>query len=142
MTARHEEGKEREKRPLTPANEDYLEAILELGGAAGAVRLVDLAARLGVSKASVSGALKNLKQAGFAEQPFYGGITLTGKGAEYASGIFERHQMLYHFLSDVLGVEPTRAADEACRMEHAISDDTLKRLTAYLTENLRPAAIR
>ncbi|MCL1847105.1 MAG: metal-dependent transcriptional regulator [Coriobacteriia bacterium] len=121
---------------LTSANEDYLEAIYELGGSRNPVRSVDLAARLEVSKASVSGALKNLKQAGLVEQPFYGDITLTEKGETYAAAILERHHVLYHFLLDVLGVEPSTAADEACKMEHAISDDTLSRLTAHLKEQL------
>ena len=122
-------------RKLTPANEDYLEAIYAMGGAEAAIRSVDLAARLKVSKASVFGAIKNLKQAGFVEQPFYGGITLTDRGAEYAAGILERHHVLYHFLIDILQVDPTRAAEEACKMEHAISDDTLERLTAHLRQS-------
>jgi Mn-dependent DtxR family transcriptional regulator len=117
---------------LTPANEDYLEAIYELGGPNGAVRSVDLANKLGVSKASVNNAVGNLKQAGLVEQPYYGDITLTERGAEYAAGILERHHVLYHFLLDVLGVNPESAAQEACMMEHAISDDTLKRLTKHL----------
>jgi Mn-dependent DtxR family transcriptional regulator len=117
---------------LTPANEDYLEAIYEIGGRDGAVRSVDLATKLDVSKASVNNAVNNLKQAGLVEQPYYGDITLTERGADYAASILERHHVLYHFLLDVLGVEPNVAADEACMMEHAISDDTLERLTAHL----------
>jgi Mn-dependent DtxR family transcriptional regulator len=124
------------RQRLSPANEDYLEAVYELGGANGAVRSVDLATKLEVSKASVNNAVNNLKQAGFVEQPYYGDITLTKEGAEYAASILERHHVLYHFLLDVLGVEPAVAADEACRMEHAISDDTLKRLTAHLKETI------
>jgi Mn-dependent DtxR family transcriptional regulator len=120
------------KEKLSPANEDYLEAIYELGGATGPVRSVDLATKLEVSKASVNNAVNNLKQAGLVDQPYYGDITLTKQGAEYAAGILERHHVLYHFLLDVLGVEPLVAADEACKMEHAISDDTLERLTAHL----------
>jgi Mn-dependent DtxR family transcriptional regulator len=122
------------KQKLSPANEDYLEAVYELGGASGAVRSVDLATKLEVSKASVNNAVNNLKQAGLVEQPYYGDITLTKEGAEYAASILERHHVLYHFLLDVLGVEPEVAADEACMMEHAISDDTLRRLTAHLKE--------
>jgi len=126
---------QRKTKKLTPANEDYLEAIYELGGTSGTVRSVDLASRLEVSKASVSGALKNLKQAGFVEQPYYGDITLTDKGAIYATGISERHHVLYHFLREILQVDPVIAAEEACKMEHAISDDTLKRLTNHLKQS-------
>jgi Mn-dependent DtxR family transcriptional regulator len=120
------------KEKLSPATEDYLEAIYELGGATGHVRSVDLETKLEVSKASVNNAVNNLKQAGLVDQPYYGDITLTKQGVEYAAGILERHHVLYHFLLDVLGVEPLVAADEACKMEHAISDDTLERLTAHL----------
>jgi Mn-dependent DtxR family transcriptional regulator len=121
---------------LTSANEDYLEAIYELGGADGAVRSVDLAAKLGVSKASVNNAVNNLKQAGLVDQPYYGDITLTKSGAEYAAGVLERHHVLYHFLLDVLGVQPEVAVDEACKMEHAISDETLRRLTEHLKSQM------
>ena len=121
---------------LTPANEDYLEAIYELSRDSGLVRSIDLAQKLDVTKASVNNAIKNLKQAGLVEQPFYGDISLTDKGAEYAASILERHHVLYHFLLDVLGVEPKVAAQEACLMEHAISDDTLKRLTSHLREQI------
>ncbi|MDR3052455.1 MAG: metal-dependent transcriptional regulator [Coriobacteriales bacterium] len=121
-------------RTLTAANEDYLEAIYQLGGADGAVRSVDIAAKLSVSKASVNKAVATLKQAGFVEQPYYGDVTLTKAGATYAASVLERHHVLYHFLLDVLGVEPQVAEDEACQMEHAISDDTLVRLTAHLKE--------
>ena len=125
-----------ESKRLTSANEDYLEAIYLLGGATGAVRSVDLATRLEVSKASVNNAVKNLKEVGFIEQPHYGDITLTEIGVEYAAKILDRHHVLYHFLLDVLGVEPQIAAYEACKMEHAISDDTLERLTAHLKQLL------
>ena len=121
---------------LTPANEDYLEAIFELGGTKGAVRSVDLASKLDVSKASVNHAIKHLKEVGYVEQPHYGDITLTKQGAQYAAGISERHHVLNRFLVDVLGVAPEVAAEEACTMEHAISDDTLRRLTAHLKKLL------
>ena len=127
---------QQDSRKLTSANEDYLEAIYVLSGSKGTVRSVDLAAKLDVTKASVNNAVKTLKQAGFIEQPFYGEITLTAKGAEYAAGVLERHHVLYHFLLDVLEIEPAIAAHEACKMEHAISDNTLERLTAHLKKLL------
>jgi len=118
---------------LTPANEDYLEAIFQLGGQEErSVRSVDLAAQLDVSKASVNKALAHLKNAGLVSQPHYGDITLTEKGLVYARSIFERHHVLYRFLADILGVEPLTAAEEACKMEHAISEDTLRRWDNYL----------
>jgi Mn-dependent DtxR family transcriptional regulator len=101
------------------------------------VRSVDLATKLDVSKASVNKALSTLKRAGLVEQPHYGDITLTDDGREYASSILDRHHVLYHFLIDVLRVEPAVAAEEACIMEHAISDDTLRRWTDFLKGHFR-----
>ncbi|MDR3137062.1 MAG: metal-dependent transcriptional regulator [Coriobacteriales bacterium] len=110
---------------LTASNEDYLEAIYQLGGAEGSVRSVDLATKLDVSKASVNKALSNLKAVGFVQQPHYGDITLTRRGINYARGVQSRHDVLHKFLTAVLGVESAQAAEEACKMEHAISDETL-----------------
>ncbi|MDR2108373.1 MAG: metal-dependent transcriptional regulator [Coriobacteriales bacterium] len=120
------------KVKLTPANEDYLEAIFQLGGDSGPVRSVDVANKLGVSKASVNRAVSNLKAVGFVTQQYYGDVNLTPTGMKYARGVLDRHHVLYHFLIDNLGVKPEIAAQEACEMEHAISDDTLKRWTAYI----------
>lgn len=123
---------------LTSSSEDYLEAIYELSAlSGGAVRSVDLAAKLGVSKASVNKAVSNLKQAGLAEQPYYGDITLTSEGVAYGESVLERHQVIYKFLVDVLGVKPQVAAEEACLMEHAISDDTLRRWTTHLKKQMK-----
>lgn len=117
---------------ISSAYEDYLEAIYELCGPSGAVRSVDVAAKLNVSKASVNKAVKALKASGLVDQPYYGDITLTEEGAAYGASVLERHHMLKKFLTDVLGVDDEVAEDEACEMEHAISDDTMARWVAYL----------
>lgn len=122
-------------KKLTPANEDYLETVYQLGGESVPVRSVDVANKMDVSKASVNKAVTNLKAAGLVDQPHYGDITLTAKGVGYARGVLDRHHVLYHFLIDNLGVLPEIAAQEACEMEHAISDDTLRRWTEYLKKN-------
>jgi Mn-dependent DtxR family transcriptional regulator len=98
----------------------------------GTVRSVDLADHLGVSKASVNKAVGTLKQAGLVEQPHYGDLSLTLVGAEYASQVLRRHLVLFRFLTEVLGVDPAVAADEACLMEHAISSDTLERFAGFV----------
>lgn len=105
------------------------------------MRSVDLAAKLDVSKASVNNAIRILKSEGYVEQTHYGTITLTEKGTSYAAAVLERHHVLYHFLLDVLGVEPQVAAREACLMEHAISDDTLRRLTDHLKGIILPETL-
>ena len=126
-------------RKLSPSNEDYLEAVYQLGGAVKAIRSVDLACKLDVSKASVNKAINNLKSAGLVDQPHYGDISLTEKGLSYARNIQNRHEILSQFLTEVLGVEPERAQEEACSMEHAISDETLDRWTGFM-ENWRSDA--
>ncbi|MCL2137491.1 MAG: metal-dependent transcriptional regulator [Coriobacteriia bacterium] len=117
---------------LSSTNEDYLEAIYTLGGQQGLVRSVDLASHLGVSKASVNNAVNTLKQAGLVEQPHYGNLSLTLAGAEYASSVLHRHLVLFRFLSEILGVDPEVASDEACLMEHAISSETLQRFVSFI----------
>ncbi|SEO98092.1 metal-dependent transcriptional regulator [Denitrobacterium detoxificans] len=118
---------------VSASREDYLEAIVELGGTPKRpIRPVDVASKLGVSKASVTKAVASLKEAGMLDQPYYGDITLTSDGYEYGSKVLERHTMLYEFLHDVLGVPAERADDEACLIEHDISDSTAEAWIAYM----------
>ena len=121
------------QKRMTQANEDYLEAVYELaGGTDKPVRSVDLANKLGVSKASVNKAVSVLKANGYVEQEPYGDVFLTKQGAEYGRSVFRRHLALFHFLTDVLGVEAEVAEDEACMMEHAISDGTLDKWIEFM----------
>jgi Mn-dependent DtxR family transcriptional regulator len=117
---------------LSSSNEDYLEALYQLGAADKAIRSVDLATKLEVSKASVNKAINNLKQAGLVEQPHYGDISLTEEGLSYARKVQSRHETLTQFLSEVLGVETGKAQQEACKMEHALSDETLDRWIEFM----------
>ena len=117
---------------ISPAYEDYLEAIYELSDGKSAVRSVDVAEKLNVSKASVNKAVKALKAAELVDQPYYGDITLTDEGRAYGSSVLLRHHMLRSFLIDLLGVDPDVAEDEACAMEHSISDDTMHRWVDFL----------
>lgn len=114
------------------SNEDYLEAIVDLGGTTTEpVRSVDVAEKLGVSKASVSKAMSNLRDDGLVDQEPYGGVKLTPDGLAYGTKVLQRHRLLFAFLTQELGVPPETANDEACRMEHAISDESFKRWIAY-----------
>ncbi len=113
---------------MSKSHEDYLEAMVELGATVdNPIRSVDVAAKMGVSKASVNKAMTVLKERGFAEQPYYGDITLTEEGYEYGLAVLERHNMLYTFLTKALGIPEDRADEEACLMEHAISDDSFEK---------------
>ena len=103
--------------------ENYLETILVLKKKNGVVRSIDIANDLGVSKPSVSVAMKNLRNGEYIEMDKEGYITLLDKGREIAEKIYERHTFLTDWLTSI-GVDPTVAAEDACRIEHVISAET------------------
>ncbi len=128
---------ELQDKHLTMANEDYLEAIYRISlsqNNALEVRSVDIADLLGVSKASVSKALNNLKDEGYIEQSRYGKVTLTDEGLGYAEDLWRCHQTLESFLVEELGINPETASHEACLMEHAISQDTRNKWAEYMEQ--------
>ena len=96
------------------------------------VRSVEVADQLGVSKASVSKALSILKDNGMVEQARYGRVLLTGEGMAYARRVWRSHRVLRAFLAGELGVDEQVADEEACLMEHYLSDDTIGRWCDYL----------
>lgn len=117
---------------VSMSHEDYLEAIVMLGGSqTQSVRSVDIAAKMGVSKASVSRAVTSLKNSGMLEQPYYGDITLTDDGYAYGCAVLKRHEMLTRFLTEKVGLSKQVAEEEACQMEHAISDESFQKWLAY-----------
>ncbi len=113
--------------------EDYLEAIVVLGGSGRhPVRSVDVAESLDVSKASVSKALSILKERGLVDQPPYGDITLTEEGLEYGTWVLDRHRLLFKFMTETLGIDSATADEEACKMEHAMSDESFAKWSAFV----------
>lgn len=121
-------------KALSPSNEDYLEAIYDLSKEHTPVRSIEVSTRLGVSRASVNKAVGLLKDSGFLTQQPYGAITLTADGMQIASRVRQCHTTIRIFLQDFLGVPEETAEEEACKIEHAISDDTLDRLTRFVRE--------
>ncbi len=118
---------------MSMSHEDYLETIVVLGGSTrNPVRSVDIATSLGVSKASVSKAVSLLKEKGLVDQPYYGDVTLTEEGYKYGSSVLDRHHTLFTFLTKALGIDEETADEEACLMEHAISDDSYEKWRAYI----------
>ena len=116
--------------------EDYLETILMLTQRMGRVRSIDVVNELGYTKASVSIAMKNLRENGYIEMDDNGHITLLPPGEEIAQRMYERHTFLSRWLTG-LGVDPKTAVEDACRIEHVISAesfDALKRACATHTE--------
>lgn len=116
---------------LREASENYLEAILKLEDSAKSVRSIDVASELQVSRPSVNKALGVLKKAGMVEQQPYGRISLTAEGRARAAEVARRHAVLKDFLVDVLRVDEETADFDACKMEHVISEQTMKKLADY-----------
>ena len=117
--------------------ENYLETILLLQQRKGSVRSIDIANGLEFSKPSVSVAMKKLRESGHVEMDSAGLLTLTEKGLAVAQRIYERHQVLTRMLT-ALGVDEATAAEEACRIEHDISDGTFEKIKAHFLEKLGP----
>ena len=111
--------------------EDYLEAILVLSKQGGGVRSVDIASMIGVSKPSVSHAMKLLREDGYIAMDRYGTVTLLEKGEEIAMRIYERHQVLTKMLEG-LGVSEEVAKADACKLEHDISNESFEKIKEHL----------
>ena len=112
------------------SGEMYLEAILVLTKKSGFVRSIDVSEYLGYSKPSVSRAMGLLRQGEYIVVESDGAITLTPKGQEIAEKIYERHTLLTDLLVRI-GVSPETAAADACKLEHAISDESFQALKRF-----------
>ena len=117
--------------------EDYLETIYKLQKQHGQVRSIDVVAEMHFSKPSVSVAMKKLRESGHVIMDENGLLSLTDEGLAIASRIYERHQILTRMLV-ALGVEEKTAAEEACQLEHDISDGTFEKIKAYFIHNQQP----
>ena len=116
---------------IQESGEMYLETIYVLSKANGHVRSVDIAEHMGYSKPSVSRAVGLLKKADYIEVAKDGTITLTDSGLAIATKIFDRHTLMSQLLIS-LGVSPETAAEDACKLEHAISDESFEALKNHL----------
>jgi Mn-dependent DtxR family transcriptional regulator len=116
------------------SGEDYLETILLLYRKQGYVRSTDIANAMNYTKASISRAVKILKEAGDIYLDPNKMIFLTEKGEKKALNIYERHEVLSEFLTMVLQVDAETAEEDACHMEHVISDSTFQGLKRLLKE--------
>ncbi len=110
--------------------ENYLENILILKKRNQEVRSIDIVNELGFSKPSVSVAMKHLRENGYIEMDHKGYIELTEKGNEIASKVYERHTLITDALIGI-GVSETTARQDACRVEHHISEETFQRLKEH-----------
>lgn len=113
--------------------ENYLEAILELKESNENVRSIDIVNKMGFSKPSISVAVKKMKEQGYITVNEIGYISFTNKGKKKAEAIWERHQVLTKALI-LLGVSENTAKDDACKIEHDISEETFLALKKHISK--------
>ncbi|MDY2959511.1 MAG: metal-dependent transcriptional regulator [Hornefia sp.] len=116
---------------INKSAEDYLEAMLMMREERGYIRSIDIAAKLGVTKPSVSYATKHLRESGHITMDPDGLITLTESGMAVAKKIYERHNILTEFFTKI-GVDPEIARADACKIEHDLSTETFDAFCKYI----------
>ena len=114
------------------SREDYLRAVYHLMEEKSEVRSVDLADYLNVTKPSVSEMLKELGNEGLIEHKKYSKVRLTGKGHKIAQKLTSKHRLIEKFLKDMLKIDTKKIHEEAHRLEHAFSDDSIGKLRKLL----------
>lgn len=122
----------RKNTNLSSSLEDYLETIFNLAKESNIARSKDIAKSLSVSRASVTGALRVLKEKGLANYKPYDYVTLTETGQATAAEIAKKHKILKSFFTDVLGIESKTAQEAACKAEHALGPGIIARLLCFI----------
>ena len=118
--------------PHSESTENYLTEILRLQQAGTKATTSLLAERLGVARPSVTGMLKKLDRDGLVTHQRYIGVALTPSGHDLAVTVLHRHRLVETFLVEILDFSPDAVHDEAHRLEHALSDEVVRRLDAWL----------
>lgn len=111
--------------------ENYLEAIYMIKNEKGSVRSIDVANRLNFSKPSVSVAMKAFREEGYVTSDSEGNLSLTDKGLEIATKMYERHEVIARMLM-ALGVDEKIAYEDSCKVEHDISQQTFDKIKEHL----------
>lgn len=117
------------------SGENYLETILLLEKRNGSVRSIEIASELEFSKPSISRAMGILKNTGYITMEKNGDIHLTEQGRAKAERVYERHRLIGDYLVGALGVDPEIAAEDACRIEHVISEEAFDKIKTWVEEN-------
>lgn len=117
---------------ISASLEDYLEAIYKIIQEKHAVKAIEISKRLGVGRSSVTEALKNLADKKLVNYGRYDVISLTPAGEKLAQQVIIKHNVLYEFFADFLGVSADEAQENACKIEHLISKDAFERLIAFI----------
>ncbi len=121
--------------PIYESAEDYLESILMIEEKKGTVHSIDIAEDRGFSKASVSVAMKKLRENGYIEMQHDGSIKLLPPGREIAVRIYERHKILTDYF-EFLGIDPDTAQKDACKVEHDLSEETFQKFKEDVEKRL------
>ena len=125
---------------LLESGQMYLETILVLSKNMTAVRAIDVSKYLNYSKPSVSRAMGLLKEGGYIKIDANGYITLTQDGKEYAKKVYERHNVLHELLK-IIGVSEETALNDACKIEHVISEETFSCLKEYVKDKTKNGSV-
>ncbi|MFH1878443.1 MAG: metal-dependent transcriptional regulator [Candidatus Omnitrophota bacterium] len=120
------------EQELSASLEDYLEAIALIRQENSVARVKDISLFMNVKKPSVTGALKVLSDKGLVAHEKYGYVDLTEKGEVVAGKVLNRHRIIVKFLNEILNIDSETAAQDACRMEHAISSRTFVKLGKFI----------
>lgn len=119
---------------LTPTLEDYLEVITILEKKKGKARIKDISSYLKVKNPSVVYAINSLMKNGYVKHKKYSYVELTKKGKEAAKTVHNKHKTITKFLKDVLKVDELTAREDACKIEHIISQKTYKKIASAVEE--------
>lgn len=117
---------------ISASLEDYLEAIYEIIQQNQGVKAIDISRRLNVGRSSVTEALKTLAQKELVNYGRYGVLTLTSKGEAAAKKVIQKHTVLYNFFKNTLNLSEEEAQENACRVEHVLSEEAFNKLEAFV----------
>lgn len=117
---------------ISASSQDYLEAILELNQQNGKVRSIDISEKLGVTRPSVNRAVNVLKKMNLVKQEKYSDIYLTELGMRAAKTVKLKHNLIKKFLVEVLHVDSQIADEDACKIEHSMSLESIEKLKEFL----------
>lgn len=121
---------------LSESMEMYLETIYLLEKQHGHAHVSQIAKELGITKPSVTKATNNLKDEGYIKKETYGNINLTEKGFKASKKVYIKHSYITRFLEESLGLSPEEADENACRMEHIITETMLQAIEEYLKKEM------
>ena len=117
---------------LTASLEDYLEVICNCTNDGKVVRAIDISKELKVSRASVTEALKKLASKGFVNYGRYDTLSLTEQGKDLAQQVISKHHVLQTFFEQVLGLDTKEASENACRIEHVITENAFNKFISFV----------